>query len=292
MKKYFKLLALAIATSAVFVSCETDEVSSSDSNLWKGELAEAKYASDAVLYNIDADGVQSIELTGSGLYFVTPSYSGDYYPAPAMLRKTKGSRAFGSDEVISGRFTKSGSSTYTLEGFGTMTVGADKLSVSLISGKTSKWSYVKAPQIKMSALNTRICRTWKIKSARIEFLDSDKKVVGSSSFTPVQVAEEFISYFTFSRAGRIYQNDEGEWYAGDWEWYNAKSQIVLMRMDNEDDGSGLFQVMFNGEEMTIVIPEAYDTNEELRYEYSDYGFKIPASAVYAKEYLTCTNYME
>ena len=80
MKKYFKLLALAMAALVVFASCETDEVSTSDGNLWEGELAAAKYASDAVLYNINADGVQSVELTGSGLYFVTPSYSGGDYP--------------------------------------------------------------------------------------------------------------------------------------------------------------------------------------------------------------------
>ena len=76
MKKYFKLLALAMAALVVFASCETDEVSTSDGNLWEGELAAAKYASDAVLYNINADGVQSVELTGSGLYFVTPPISG------------------------------------------------------------------------------------------------------------------------------------------------------------------------------------------------------------------------
>ena len=63
MKKYFKLLALAMAALVVFASCETDEVSTSDGNLWEGELAAAKYASDAVLYNINADGVQSVELT-------------------------------------------------------------------------------------------------------------------------------------------------------------------------------------------------------------------------------------
>ena len=292
MKKYFKLLALAMAALVVFASCETDEVSTSDGNLWEGELAAAKYASDAVLYNINADGVQSVELTGSGLYFVTPSYSGGYYYTPTLLRKKKGSRAFGSDEVLSGRFTKSGSATYVLVRLGTMTVGSDELSVSLVDGTTVTWPYEKAPQIEMNALNTRICRTWKIKSAKVEFLDSDKKVVGSNTFTPVQVAEEFISFFTFSRAGRIYQNDEGDWYAGSWDWYNAKSQIVLMRMDDENDGSGVFQVMFSGDEMTIVIPEAYDDNEDLRDEYSDFGFHVPASAVFAKEYLTCTNYTE
>ncbi|MDE6468526.1 MAG: hypothetical protein K2L28_06470, partial [Muribaculaceae bacterium] len=195
-----------------------------------------------------------------------------------------------SDEVLSGQFTKNGSATYELEGFGTITVESDNLTVTLVDGTTMTWPYEKASQIEMDALNSRLCRTWQTKSARIEFLDSDKKVVGSGTYTPVQVADEFISFFTFSRAGRIYQNDEDEWYGGWWSWYNAKSQIVLLRMDDEDNGGGVFQMMFKGEELTIVIPEAYENNEELRDEYSEFGFNVPSSAVYTKQYLTCTNY--
>lgn len=274
---------LALVTAGMS-SCSSDndnEPTSGNGELWKGELAAAAYASDAALFTVNSSEIKSIELTGSGLYFITPATPSYNYSTTAMLRKKTASRASDSTGLLSGRFTKTGDNTYDLDGYGTLTIDTDKLTVITNRGENFTWTYTRQPQIKMDALNTRLCRTWKIKAARIEFLDKNNKAVGEFNYTEAQIEYEFVNYFTFTRAGRTYEYDEGEWYGGSWEWQSAKNQVLVIVPDDEEDAGVVSQMFFNNDEMTIAYPDFID----------EFGFNVPSTATHCMTYLTCTNYI-
>lgn len=285
MKKFFSFLTVALlATLSLGVSsCSDDSDEPENRELWKGELAPAAYASDAALFMINSDGIKSIELTGSGLYFVTPASMNYPYSKTFNLLKKTASRASDTDGLLSGRFTKIGENSYDLNGYGILRIENDKLEVETTGGAKYIWTYTRQPQIKMDALNNRLCRTWKIKAARIEFLDKNDNVVGTFNYSNNQIVMEFVNYFTFTRAGRTYEYDDGEWYGGSWEWQNSKNQILTVVPDNEDDGGAICQIFFNNDDITIAYPEFID-GEEL-------GINIPSTATCCMTYLTCTNYI-
>lgn len=300
MKKFFFYLALGSMMMGSLTSCTADDDGPLDNDeLWKGTLADAPYAADAACFRILDGDVKTIELTGSGLYFVDRGGSDDYNAPAKAFRKAAASASKKTlrkdwtpyQAILSGKFTRLEDGSYDLEGFGIVTWNQEDgtVTIRLQDGEDYIWDAVKEETVTSNELNNRLCRTWKIYEARAEFLDKNSKVIGSYTYTPAQVEEEFIEFFTFTRAGRMYEYDEGEWYLYTWRWSDPKNQICMVVGDDPSDGEGILQTFFDGDTMTIMNPWYV---ENYYYLYGDFEglTEVPESTHLVKEYLTCRNY--
>lgn len=100
---------------------------------------------------------------------------------------------------------------------------------------------------------------------------------------------EYIYAITFCNSERVYRQDEpgDNWYGGNWWWSNESMQLVGVTSDDEEDGEGIFQVIFDGNEMQIMNPSEFEYGEDAMYEF-DYlpgSEEIPSSTRYAREYI-------
>ena len=293
MNKLFIPLTIMLSLVAMFglTSCG-DDPEHGDKELWKGELAAPEFADDAALFRIEGSDLYSyIELSESGIYFVIPAqndninYSSNYNMP--MHERFAASRASDSETgIISGRYSVVSKTEYRLENFGVVTYDEAKrtLGVTTVAGVKLTYKAIKEKNMASNALNDRLCRTWQIKSARMEFLDDDMKVVGEYTFTPSQVEEEYVESFTFTRSGMMYEydgpDDSGVYK---WQWTNSVSQILALMGFDDYDGAGMVQVYFDNEKATFMMPSECDGYN------SDY-YDTPDNASYQKEYITCTPY--
>lgn len=310
MKVTFKHTVIALMTPFMLASCSSDDISTDDSTLWKGTLADAPYAADAALYEInDVNGdtdITSIELTGSGIYFISyksddeelypdyPEYGDEeyYLSSNAFRSRAEGRDSDFGQDVRTGSFTRLPDNGWHLDGFGDMIYRDGYIEVTLDSGEKLKWSATEAPHIEDNVLNNRICRTWRLKAARIEFLDAKNNVVKTHTYADAEIDDEYMRYCTFTRSGKLYQyDDDDENYRLNWGWSNSRSQLITLTEDTDEyEGWSMIQVFFDNNDMTILIPEQYSDNDELQWEYEDIISGIPSSAIATRQYLTATNY--
>lgn len=290
MKKLlYSLLLMTMALSqSLLVSCDTEDVSFND-ELWKGELADAPYADDAICFDIKGqDLYKSLEITGSGLYFLTM----DALVNTEIFRAVKpDSRNMPQYNVISDTFTVLAKNKFKLTGFGIVTYdpATGLLDIEFEDGSDTIWEVVVAKQVDSTALNDRLCRTWEFYAARLDFLDADKKFISTYNFTDEQVKDEFIEYFTFTRAGRMYEYD-GVWCSYTWKWANVGSQIIYAKGDDYSDGEDFIQVLFNNDKMTIMEVIEFMDYGDVQDEFGTTIPSIPANALYTKLYLECRPY--
>ena len=284
------MAACAVCCASLFTSCDTDEGVETDSTLWSGTLADAPYAAAAVCYELTDSPIKTIELTGSGLYFVTYDENQPMY-APARFKANRkvASRASEVSNVKCGSFVKTGTNTFDLKDFGILTYDSTSknLTVTNAGVKVYIGVAIASTRIQSTSLNDRLCRTWEFYAARVEFLDRNKEKVGEHVFTEAEMKDEFIEFFTFTRSGRMYEYDCGFWYAYTWKWINTKNQIIMAIPDNESDGDGAFQVFFKNDKMTILEVEPFESEYDLQWYYNDYDFDVPSTAIYTKLYLEC-----
>lgn len=307
MKVTFKHTVIALMTPFMLASCSSDDISTDDSTLWKGTLADAPYAAEAALYEInDVNGdtdITSIELTGSGIYFISyksddeelypdyPEYGDEeyYLSSNAFRSRAEGRDSDFGQEIKTGSFTRLPDNGWHLDGFGDMIYRDGYIEVTLDSGEKLKWSATAMPRIENNVLNNRLCRTWCIADAKTEFLDRNNKVVMTYVYSEGEIDEEFVSFFTFTRSGKMYEYDDSECDCFSWTWLNSRSQTI--KLHSEENGDGMIQVLFDNISITIIIPEQYEDNEELQWEYHDIIKGIPSSAIATRTYLTCTNHI-
>ena len=180
MKKVF--LALTLIVGAVFVtSCSS------------GSLDEPEFKSSSALYQAtQPDAVlSSVEFTESGNYVVirnvlsqnapqsnTASNADETKELPTLLLASPWSqpvtRSTTYNNIITGKYTKTGDTTYVLEGFGTVTVNASGGNTySLViteTGSSAPYTLAAArkEQYKGSASTDKLCRTWRIAEMRLE----------------------------------------------------------------------------------------------------------------------------
>lgn len=299
MKLMLRHLWVAIAGISLFSACSTDEIEPSvdSSELWKGELAAAPYAKDAVCLNtsgasVDGQTISTIELTASGLYFIT--FEGDKTQYNAASLK-KSNRKFTRDwlpyyDIVSGDFTPLGGNKYRLKNWGDITINPDgTITVELEEGGNYVWPVTKVDRIDESTLNSRLCRTWYLINGHIDFLDADLNVIYSMKISGEEMAEDYIYAVTFTYSGRAYRKDypEDPWYGGSWRWSDMRSQLVEMHSDDIEDGEGIFQVLFDNNNMEVMNPTEFYDGEEARWEFNNIsGWEgIPDATRYAREYI-------
>lgn len=277
-----------IAALPLLTGCKADDGPISDSTLWKGTIAAAPYASEAICLNLTGSPFATIEMTESGLYFITP-VDYDTYSAPrAALRRN--TRAIESEsDIITGAFTILPDGSFDCKGFGIIKWDAETgtVIIELTDGGHYVWNAEAAQKLTPSALESRLCRTWMIQSVIIEFYDWDDNLIYTYVPSKEEVENEYIQCFTFSSSRHLYMMDEDEWGFYSWSWVNPINQILSMTAKNDEDGDGVMQVFFNDNNMSIMFPTEYDPTD---YEYYE-GFIPPTSPVaYVMEYLNCTQY--
>lgn len=299
MKLMLRHLWVAIVGLSLLSACSTDEIEPSvdSSELWKGELAAAPYSKDAVCLKpkgatVDGQAVSTIELTASGLYFIT--YEGDNAQYNAASLK-KANRRFTRDwlpyyDIVSGDFTPLGGNKYRLKNWGDITINSDgSITVELEEGGNYVWPVTKVDRIDESALNSRLCRTWNLINGHIDFLDEDLNVIYSMKISEKEMDQDYIYAVTFTYAGRAYRKDypEDPWYGGSWRWSDMRSQLVEMHSDDPEDGEGIFQVLFDNNNMEVMNPTEFYDGEEARWEFNNIsGWEwIPDETRYAREYI-------
>ncbi len=282
----------------LLASCSTDEYepSADDSGLWKGELAAAPYANDAVCLlpegaTLGGETIKSIELTGSGLYFIT--YTGGtqrYKPASLKKANRKQTRDWLPEDVKSGNFTKLGANRYMLDGFGEVTINSDgTVNIELKEGGNYVWPVTKLDKIDDNKLNSRLCRTWNLVDGHVDFLNADLKVIYTMNISKKEMEEEYIYAIAFTLSGRVYRKDAPDepWYGGTWRWSSTQSQLVEVHSDNPEDGEGIFQVLFDGDKMQVMNPTEFYDSDEARWEFSEISGaqNIPDGVRFAREYI-------
>lgn len=289
------MLAMTMAMPLALSSCKADDEPGGDNaNLWEGSLENAPYFEDAACYIItdETSPYESIELTASGLYFISEGEekiyeNGGYYPSFLKKPATRASEK----TYLSGTFTKQVGGGYMLISFGEVKWDKDTNTITVTTGanKVYNWAAKQNPFVVSNKLNDRLCRTWKIQNARMVFFDEDGNELGNHTFTADQIHEEFVEYFTFTRSGNAYEYDDGDWYGYDWRWHNAADQILYLKGHDDSDGEGLCQVSFVNDTMTILQPEYLDNYSDA-WDYVNMGVNVPSNTRLIKLYETCVPY--
>ena len=263
MKK-LKFLAMALAAVVLplgFASCGGSEDDEED--LWKGELENPKYESDAVLFNVtdDDSDIASIELTASGDYIVIPcEYDA---PAPIMpsmapaLRKTAPKSIFrksttsraGWEYGVFGEYKKLKEGVYELIGYGTLTIVNDsRINLALDNGGDLNLDVTKATEIQANALNNRLCRTWQITGGQYKVYDLEGNLIHTEKMTDREIKEECVEYVVMSKANTYITIDwDGEIDGyGVWNWEDKDLQVFNYHYTDEDF-TGSVKVTFDGD---------------------------------------------
>ncbi len=254
-------MAFASCISLALAACSSDGPDFDDENLWEGEAETPKYVEDAAIYKVNSNAqcpFQSIELTESGDYIVTPSYGYSVTASHSeatmnrgMFRKHAASKSradLSSYDYTYGTFTKNTDGSYNLDGLGTMTYSNGTLTLSLTDGTRYNVKATETrPTLASNDLNLRFCRTWYVKSASIEVYNKSGKKLDSYTYSGAELQEEFVQYVIFSRCGSYISVDFDGTVAerAYWSWTDTSKQIF--GYSNEDASGGTMQVAFNGD---------------------------------------------
>lgn len=285
MKKLFGIFG-AIVTfvfmSMAIVSCGSDEPDDDDDDddqeivtggdLWSGTLEDAKYQSDAALYEVlDNSDIASIELTASGNYIVM--LNSDAYEKPAAAsRKHKNpfarkSVTRGEDDStpgIFGEFEKLSDNKFNLKGYGVLEIESSrKLNLRLEDGQNLSLNVSKQENISSNRLNDRFCRTWYVKKGVYE-LYRDNKLVDRAVITSQKDLEaEFVEYVIVTKAGTFVKVDWDKTIddAGIWKWRDEKEQIFAYKFNGEYEW-GWEQVTFNNNYADFIYWEEDEDEDE------------------------------
>lgn len=191
MKKFQLLLAMifaAVIVNVTLTSCSDDndnpespekpEKPTTDSDI--SEFTSPVMADEAARFTItDANSpFSSIELTESGRYVVIPSSYFQYQTAGHTNQKTFFAAAspvisrYGTDGIVTGKYTKAGEGEYILDGFGSLSViGSSQEACDLIItlGDGTEIN-VGAQQDEVLATDPNtlaLCRSWKFEQFRV-----------------------------------------------------------------------------------------------------------------------------
>lgn len=279
--------AVAIA-SALLTGCKADDGPSQNSELWSGSLADAPYEAEAICLDLKNAPYKTIELTANGTYIITPADHISYAAPAKPLRRVKKADQLLMN-LITGIFTYSADGSFNLDKFGILKWDAStgKVTLELEEGGSYVWDATEAPKVSMTTLNRRLCRSWKIYEVEIECYDSDDRLLQTFKPSAEEIREEYVSYFTYTSSSRLYTYDEDEFDCFAWKWMNTANQIMYICSLNEDDGDGLFQVLFKDNDIRILGSWSYNPYNN---DYEGTSVTPPSSTSYIREYLTCREY--
>ena len=157
MKKFVFFTAIAAALLAVS-SCKEKPI---DNPEVLPAPANASYAKKLILEDND-ENIESIELTEGGRYIITLLVDNPSNSAPT---KAGGK----SVKHLIGTYTVEGN-TFTLKGWGSITIDANILTIILENGKTFKVGFTvgaQAPGSNSNDFYTTIARSWKVDNSRV-----------------------------------------------------------------------------------------------------------------------------
>ena len=324
--KYFMFAALAACTMTACSSDDDDD----DGGSGAGNFDTPKYEDCAAKYivNDDNSDYHSIELTASGNYII--SYNEDE-PMPSLAPKdgtakavkiagrevklpgmlSKGTSGFATTRIYSeiayGTYTKTGDDSYTLNGFGTVTVTRDaqgrptSLTITRAGGTPET---VKATQQNAdlnSAMSNSLCRTWNFEGYRTiqkingkTFFDISAKTLSELNDKMKEWAEkndpEFdpsdwesdevnehlddVKQVIFTKTGTymvLYANDQLA--ISTWKWENETAGLLRYSWDADDFyneyASGVITAMFLNNKLYLGEKDV-DEEDGYKYEFGLY----------------------
>lgn len=224
---YLLLASLFVAGLTGLAACSSND-DDSPSPAPSGNLETPKYESVSAKYTIlsEESDIRSVELTESGNYVIVKRGYNDVKAAQAgahgKSRLLQGLRAMtrsNEPDIIEGKYTKISDTEFNLEGFGTITItGSANNAVTLVvtpkGGTAFTLQAARTPQKSNSVLTTKLCRTWKISSIRIqmsfdgdELMNSEHKIGELNKFEDdyIDVVKKM-----FAKQGRPLSAEEAE----------------------------------------------------------------------------------
>lgn len=262
--KYFMFAALAACTMTACSSDDDDDEGGSGA----GNFDTPKYEDCAAKYvvNDDNSDYQSIELTASGNYIInlnetdngpvaapkagtakTVKIAGHEVKLPGMLTKAgmAGTRSeYVYSNIAYGTYTKTGDDSYTLHGFGTVTVTRDaqghptSLTITRNDGAPEAVHVTEQNADLNSAMSNSLCRTWKLDGYRIVNKYNGKTLFDITAKTVAELNQKLKEWM---------MNNSPEFDPSDWD----SDEIV-------EDGSDVEQVIFTKSGTYMVL---YDGNQ-------------------------------
>ena len=181
-----KTIIMAIATGLFacgFSACSSDD-DGDGGGIGSSDLEAPAYSDASAKYSLSNDNIRSIEFTESGNYIIIKDY---YSYAPARTKASTDvtiqnlksfiksgqksnaqTRASENNGVIYGKYTKINDTTYSLEGFGTVTiVGSTDNAVTLRISENGKAARTVGAQQEEQTQEDKytkwLCRTWDFK---------------------------------------------------------------------------------------------------------------------------------
>ncbi len=326
--KYFMFAALAACTMTACSSDDDDDEGGSGA----GNFTTPKYEDCAAKYvvNDDNSDYQSIELTASGNYIIsynetdngpvaapkagtakTVKIAGHEVKLPGMLTKA-GMSDFATTRIYSeiayGTYTKTGDDSYTLNGFGTVTVTRDaqghptSLTITRNGGTPEAVHVTQQNADLNSAMSNSLCRTWRITGYRTiqkingeTFMDlTDDTFIGLMKkmedwakkndpeyapsdwdYSEIEEDETFVEQVIFTKSGTYMVLYEGNRLAiSTWKWENEKTGLLRYSWnpDNfyDEDESGEVTVFFQNNKLFLGSKET-DNENGYKYEFGVYN---------------------
>ncbi len=325
--RYFVFAALAACTMTACSSDDDDD----DGGDGIGNFATPKYEEYAAKYivNDDNSDYHSIELTASGNYIInyndndpmpglapkaetakTVKVAGHEMALPGMLAKTtatgtRGTRIY--SEIAYGTYTKTGDDSYTLNGFGTVTVTRDAqgratgLTITRNGGTPEAVQVTQKSANAGSAKTNALCRTWDLKGYRTiqkingktfmditasTYMDLMKKMEewakkndpeydpSDWDFDEVTDDADDAEQVIFTKSGTymvLYKDNELA--ISTWKWQNETAGILRYSWDVDDfyneDAAGELTATFQG--TTLLLGEnEVDEEDGYKYEFGIY----------------------
>lgn len=252
-----------------------------------GEFNKPQFESASALYNITSgnSGLQSIELTASGIYIVIPRYSGT--KSFHGRQNATQSYMFGShmkyvstrssdDDVIYGHYTKKGNGVFVLAGFGTIVVkggesNAVSLDITLENGSKMEVGAQKADQYESSSKTNALCRTWDLGKVVLHRPDGDITYDSMREFYNVEDHRYDPDYLylplqvIFTKSGTyvvIYAG--GELAVSTWAWENEETGRARYSWDYGNIYSGdIIDIAFENKQ--ALVTEHWDVSSVTYY---------------------------
>ncbi len=236
MKKFFNFnllfAGMIMAASALsFAACSDDDDNNDGNGGGTGNLGTPEYRADAAKFNITDANSQyaSLELTASGDYILTEKNSAAYAPkgkanAPYVLKAENNSTGTNTttnlNGIHTGKYTKNSDGTYTLEGFGTVTVGENTLTITLQDGTTATWSIEKQQKVNGSYNIDDLCRTWTINKYNLLVKQGDKTLFNKDFKT----FDELMAFIESNSGDEEAYDDNSD---DEWDWMLSGETVTI-----------------------------------------------------------------
>ena len=295
MKKFFSyfMISMCLLGTSVVTSCGSDDDDS-------GSLKDLPYEADAALYEVanNSDKIGYIELTSAGNYFIEYKTMVKSKAATINVNDAEISLPFASsdknitratmDNFEYGTFEKNSDGSYTLKDRSNaiLTIKQESNGSYTITLGESTYSATRVNRVPTFALQSQICRSWKMSKVYFKmeqnvmgvktsineeagsYKDLMKKLQKYSNTTYDNV--ENIDYISFNNTGSYVVKTDNSIDRNYWSWSNNKLYFTNspnVGWDVTFDGSTMkmdYKMSFDGgEAMSSTLEMGYEFYERL-----------------------------